>query len=256
MPFKSTLAKKFEPLLERLEARFERQGNWHRAQFVRLKQFIWYGDMETTSHDAMVQYIHIGYELRFFIQREVYLQAKHDMLYSQLNKLNDNPDSTHPSDNISIWVTEMETYKKDLCSLLETIWYLERAAYHCIDAIPDGVTKRLLCAHERKKDWYLSEWLRAQCAGSGGCCGRQCGCCERARSQKRPDHRSHCTSMCLCCEEARGFSINVDKYEDDPMVNYGLLLDHGSVSDSYVTQWYNAYIWGADVKPFGGILAV
>ncbi|OJJ66340.1 hypothetical protein ASPBRDRAFT_105943, partial [Aspergillus brasiliensis CBS 101740] len=187
-------------------------GDFQGAQFYRLRQVRCpYYDIRKRLWGPIAKYIQVGHKLRFCVQREVYLKAKHDMLYEQLN--------LDPStDKSSTWVTEMQTYKEKLQSLPEAIWSLERDTHRCMIAIPDGPLKRMLCAHVKRKDWYLSQWLREECARSGGCCARGCGCCERPRNDERPQHRGHCTSMCLCCEKARGCTIKIDDYDNDAML--------------------------------------
>ncbi|PYI01824.1 hypothetical protein BO78DRAFT_326672 [Aspergillus sclerotiicarbonarius CBS 121057] len=237
MQFKFKLAKILQPLLERLEGKLERRGNWRQAQILRLIQLNCEDPAESDIMLLALEYIRIGIKLRFYIQREVYLQAKHDILYEQLH--------VDPSSgNVSTWVTEMETYREERRSLLETIWNLEREMQRRMITMPDGILKRIFCAHQRRDNWYLSAWLRAECAKSGGCCGRKCGCCKKPRNNKRPDHRSHCTSACLCCEEVRGYTINIDNYENDPMITDIGVIGVDKISESYGTDWANAYILG------------
>ncbi|KAH8431733.1 uncharacterized protein LDX57_009388 [Aspergillus melleus] len=61
-----------------------------------------------------------------------------------------------------------------------------------------------------KPQWWLLPSLRADCAKRGGCCSRDCGCCERARHAKRPDIVGHCSPSCGCCLRARGFELSPD----------------------------------------------
>ncbi|GLA89667.1 hypothetical protein AtubIFM56815_004155 [Aspergillus tubingensis] len=86
------------------------------------------------------------FELRFSIQREVYLRAKHDLLYEGINA---NPSTKVPSTSVD----EMQTYKKELHSLRETNCNLERETYRYINTLPDGPLGRMLYAHEQQKDW-------------------------------------------------------------------------------------------------------
>lgn len=71
-------------------------------------------------------------------------------------------------------------------------------------------------------------WLKGQedCAVSGGCCGRECGCCEKSlkmisyfsdldlcgvASKRRVGLYGHCTSECGCCIE------HIGAYEPHPL---------------------------------------
>ena len=69
--------------------------------------------------------------------------------------------------------------------------------------------------HGRSYAWVLGQ---ERCAASGGCCGRDCGCCEKVLNKHlMPGRRNlaqeeravvkvlgHCTVECRCCIEARG----------------------------------------------------
>ncbi|GLA02328.1 hypothetical protein AnigIFM60653_001731 [Aspergillus niger] len=230
----------FKPLFRHYENKSHREGDMENAQFCRLLQLPRTGILLLSKKklwQPVERYVQMGFKLRFCIQRENYLQAKHDMLYEQINE---NPSTG----DTSTWVNEMQTYKTELKSLNETICNLERETHRCMSTIPDGPLKRMLCAHEEKENWYLSKFLREECTHSGGCCGRDCGCCEKLRNDKRPLHRSHCTSMCLCCEKAREYPINVDNYEDDPMIVDVFLRGWREFSHSYAGKWVNAYVFG------------
>lgn len=56
--------------------------------------------------------------------------------------------------------------------------------------------------------WYLRNILTSQCFLTGGCCGKDCGCCEkRAGHLPREEMNGHCTWACRCCIESKGFSF-------------------------------------------------
>lgn len=58
--------------------------------------------------------------------------------------------------------------------------------------------------------WYLSDTLRRHCAECGGCCGRECQCCENRSAYANSERKlglGHCTFECGCCSEARGFDF-------------------------------------------------
>lgn len=70
--------------------------------------------------------------------------------------------------------------------------------------------------HGRPYSWVMGQ---ERCAASGGCCGRGCGCCEKALDQylspaRNPAQESkettvfgHCTVECRCCIDHRGCYI-------------------------------------------------
>ncbi|PYH65902.1 uncharacterized protein BO88DRAFT_470189 [Aspergillus vadensis CBS 113365] len=223
------------PLFRHEEDKHQRKGDRDTAQFCRLLQLPRCGiSLLSYRHiwQPVERYIQMYFKLRFSIQREVYLRAKHDMLYEASTKV--------PSTSVD----EMQTYKKELRSLRETNCNLERETYRCLNTLPDGPLGRILYAHQQQKDWYLSSFLRQECARSGGCCGRECGCCEKPRTDKHPLHKSHCTSMCLCCEDARGYPVEVEKYENNPMIVDVFLCGYRNFSRVYLRYWVNAYVFG------------
>ncbi|KAJ5489477.1 hypothetical protein N7539_004367 [Penicillium diatomitis] len=54
--------------------------------------------------------------------------------------------------------------------------------------------------------WYMKESLVKDCADRGGCCGRNCGCCELRARHTYETGIGHCTVECSCCFEFRGFA--------------------------------------------------
>lgn len=75
-------------------------------------------------------------------------------------------------------------------------------------------------AYRKDPNWYLCEWLRQDCAGRGGCCGRSCNCCEKLRASAfgvlhlKWDH-GHCISACGCYIRTRGYTEDqIDKKRD------------------------------------------
>ena len=78
--------------------------------------------------------------------------------------------------------------------------------------------------------WYLSETLRQHCAENGGCCGRECQCCEDRSAYANSDRKlgyGHCTLECGCCSEIRGFNFTSKqkKQLDDGCVRPGRHLN-------------------------------
>lgn len=228
------------PLFRHEEDKHQRKGDHDTAQFCRLLQLPRCGiSLLSNRHlwQPVERYIQMYFKLRFSIQREVYLRAKYDLLYEGINA---NLSTKVPSTSVD----EMQTYKKELDSLRETNCNLERETYRSLNTLTDGPLGRMLYAHQQQKDWYLSSFLRQECARSGGCCGRECGCCEKPRTDKHPLHKSHCTSMCLCCEDARGYPVKVEKYENDPMIVDVYLCGYRNFSRDYLRYWVNDYVFG------------
>ncbi|THC87830.1 hypothetical protein EYZ11_012726 [Aspergillus tanneri] len=234
MPPKATLAKKFDSAFQRLEDKYERSGKWRKAQKLRRKQHKWRGyDPYIWRH--VQAYIECDIKLRYEIHVEAALLANHETLYHRLNE---------DSSMADILVSEMQDLQKKLQEFARNIWKIERETHTILSFFPDGPIKRALCARQQQSDWHLSEWLRADCAGHGGCCGRGCGCCTRPRSEKRPNHVGHCTMECMCCEKVRGFKIDIEDLDDVevPMLTNLDLMD--DKWDSYTVHLVNAYVWG------------
>ncbi|KAE8149788.1 hypothetical protein BDV25DRAFT_172653 [Aspergillus avenaceus] len=236
MPLKDYLAKALDPLLQRFEDRLEQGGHLRQAQQLRRKQQNW-RSYESQTWEHFRSYVKDQWKLRFLIQREAHLQLKHDTLFQQLDK------SASASATL---VTETESLQNTLQDLNRRIWTVERDMHTVWSNFPDGPLKRAMSANCRNSDWYLSEWLQADCAGVGGCCARGCGCCMRARSSKRSDHRGHCTSECTCCEEARGFKLKFLGSAGNPMaIDFGVKKeDINRPGNSYTKCLINAYVWG------------
>lgn len=63
-------------------------------------------------------------------------------------------------------------------------------------------------------NWYMHRTLNEDCAGRGGCCGRDCNCCSpRLNIPGREFAAGHCTTRCHCCEKSRGFVLSVEEIE-------------------------------------------
>lgn len=133
------------------------------------------------------------------VQRETYLKEECE----RLNKKRKDGALTKPDEEqLECWVSELEDLNREY-------WRQERQDYLLEpNAPPQGPFRRAFDFTHRNPIWHLeSPWLRSDCAGRGGCCGRGCGCCERPRSTTRMRHFGHCTAACGCCQRARGFEL-------------------------------------------------
>ena len=54
--------------------------------------------------------------------------------------------------------------------------------------------------------WFMREEMVQDCSDRGGCCSRECGCCERRHLSKRKG-KGHCTIECRCCISFQGFEL-------------------------------------------------
>ncbi|PYH82849.1 hypothetical protein BO82DRAFT_431451 [Aspergillus uvarum CBS 121591] len=138
-------------------------------------------------------------------------------------------------------VSRMEALQKELRSLSEGIWHQERKLDMVHARLGSLPLRRALVSCCKDKDWYLSEWMRTECARRKGCCARECGCCRRTRSERRPQHRGHCTAACACCEQSRGFAVTgKDAWEPMQMA----LRSNQKTLNLYATRLRDAYFFG------------
>ncbi|KAE8418069.1 hypothetical protein BDV36DRAFT_308869 [Aspergillus pseudocaelatus] len=236
MPLKDYLAKRFEPLLRRVEDKLEQGGHLRKAQQLRQKQEDWRA-CQPQLWEHFESYWVNERGKRCLIQYEASLRLKHDTLFQQLSKTPSVADTL---------VTEMESIQNDLQGFNRGIWLAELETQTILRAFPDGPLKRALCCRRRNSDWYLTKWLQTECADMGGCCGRGCGCCMKPRSSNRPNHLGHCTIACKCCEDVRGFRIDFMEAEEDPtVIEFGVgEADVKGPCASYTKSLINAYVWG------------
>jgi hypothetical protein len=98
--------------------------------------------------------------------------------------------------------------------------------------------------------WYLSDTLRRSCAERGGCCGRECQCCENRSTHMNPARKlgvGHCTLDCGCCSKARGFDFTSKEKEE-------LYAKHrrlGRCLDCLLcVRMVSASFWGSEYEDF------
>lgn len=112
---------------------------------------------------------------------------------------------------------EIEAWKQELSQINQRLWHhkQERAALLC--RVPGGAWIREYYTRRQRQDkWW--EDKRVACENKGGCCERDCICCDKVRQTmsgqrcKYEKPHSHCTMECGCCIRDRGF------YKPDPRI--------------------------------------
>lgn len=112
---------------------------------------------------------------------------------------------------------EIEAWKQELSQINQRLWHhkQERAALLC--RVPGGAWIREYYTRRQRQDkWW--EDKRVACENKGGCCERDCICCDKVRQTmsgqrcKYEKPHSHCTTECGCCIRDRGF------YKPDPRI--------------------------------------
>ncbi|OJJ47406.1 hypothetical protein ASPZODRAFT_1948304 [Penicilliopsis zonata CBS 506.65] len=131
--------------------------------------------------------------------------------------------------------------EEELADLNKRYWCVDRTRWHCRTCFAEGPLTRgfeLWRSHPR---WYLHQILVEDCAGRGGCCGRDCGCCFRRHTRTtaaRKHSVGHCTTECGCCTRARGFTLS-EKTKEVYMEQFGL-----TQNTHYSHRIALASIWG------------
>lgn len=107
---------------------------------------------------------------------------------------------------------------------------------------------RALQAHRRNQRWYLSDFLKWQCAARGGCCGHPCQCCEKRLDKARGKRVGHCTFSCRCCRGRKVWwePIVKDWAECEKLFVSMWKLDP-DLSPALTDLIINAYVWGLPV---------
>ncbi|OJJ77686.1 hypothetical protein ASPBRDRAFT_50535 [Aspergillus brasiliensis CBS 101740] len=183
-----------EPLLIRIEDYFERTGRWKMAQRLREKQGSWRMINFTETSEAVISLIETNMRRHELLQREAYLKERCQR--RERKELSKDDEE------------QLEAWHKELNELNVDIWRTEREDYIYSLKVPSSPWRRALLTRLVHPEWYLVSYLRLDCTMRGGCCGRDCGCCERPRSTHRPDSLGHCTGECGCCTRARGFKLS------------------------------------------------
>ncbi|KAJ5178414.1 uncharacterized protein N7500_001113 [Penicillium coprophilum] len=187
------------PLFEKIDARLEKSGNFDSLQKFRLSVVNYY-----IKHDPRLKHFELqevltvisGLDLllRYSVQREESLKQKCQIL----ERKEQTPEvERHIKHNLNLLRDSPKQY-----------WQYERELYKFESSLPAGPLRRAYDTNRSNPKWYLHPDLTNDCAGRGGCCGRQCGCCEkREPTPERPRGLGHCTVECSCCANARGFEI-------------------------------------------------
>lgn len=217
-----------------VERRLEQAGQRKLARYIRYRSYYTAkrnGNEVCRGQDEFCEgMIKADIELRQLVQRKVHVIRKANFLHLRL----------FPSEGLT------KEDRRDMRMWLNLrdegddidirYWNLKRKIWRIECDLEPGLVKRAFVALREDPDWYLSDWLRKDCAKKGGCCGRDCGCCERQRSS-RDLSRGHCTAGCDCCIAHRGSRGDWGIEDDDVF----------EIKDSrYGLQMLRAYIWGVD----------
>ncbi|CAG8206251.1 unnamed protein product [Penicillium nalgiovense] len=180
------ISKKFKRgMIGTKEHELRQSGDINALQRWRYERHVYEQDLDE-AEDRLADFLDVETGLREIAQREVCLGEQ----FKQ--------DPTRFDQEIEIANRE---YKR-----LDHQWWMIRNSF------PDGPLVRGFELWRGNPKWYMHRVLREDCAGRGGCCGRDCGCClNRKLFWGRKHAAGHCTVECGCCQKARGFELSEDE---------------------------------------------
>lgn len=218
--------------MRELESTLENAGYIELAQVVRWRVFLNRDGDRGVFLRWSQNLIEADIEARWIVQREICVGEEVRALEKTMSLCPDGQKTTELSH-------QLNTYQEELQDLGKRYWIHSRSYWKLEGGMPGGVFIRGFRACREDPDWYLSAWLRQDCAGRGGCCGRSCGCCEKPRETKRGWSRGHCTSACGCCVRS---SPNITGGTQNDIADFP--FDVVSYNTSYSHRVFRAYIWG------------
>lgn len=108
----------------------------------------------------------------WLVQREVYIREEVQALQAFLHLCTGDDDDGDLDDEAAHRATQLDTYRERLKHLNEQYWAHSQLIWRLQGNISNGVVNRAFKSYREDPNWYLCEWLRQDCAGRGGCCGR------------------------------------------------------------------------------------
>ena len=188
-------------LRTRIENAVEHTGLRQVAQYIRLVDWLKESDDATiSSTEWAMNVMQIEYSIREIVQQETNVSEKCQRLYQEINAQGGVASSKQTQ--------QLKDWKKELSVLNREYWRQERKHFLEISRADNNGFLRAFKSYRQKPKWHLHSRLCADCAGRGGCYGRDCGCCEKPRSTIRAHQYGHCTTECSCCEQHRKFALN------------------------------------------------
>lgn len=167
------------------------------------------------------------------------LEQREEDLTKQCRSLKPIASSQEDENRRCMWAKELEAIPRKY-------WFLERQLYTHEALLPEGFFLRGYNLWRSNPRWYLHPDLVNDCAGSGGCCGRDCGCCEkRGQALGRQRGVGHCTAECGCCATSRGFDIRNPK-DSAELLKIFRSARENKVNTTYGRRLLRAYFFGTN----------
>ncbi|CAG8215410.1 unnamed protein product [Penicillium nalgiovense] len=104
----------------------------------------------------------------------------------------------------------------------------------------------------RDPKWYMREEMVQDCSDRGGCCSRECGCCEQRHLSKKKKGRGHCTVECRCCIGLRGFELP-ESQKQEMRQNLESMLKE--VHSPYALRLANCFFLPVEIEAPGVLVA-
>jgi hypothetical protein len=225
------------PLYERIDAILVRYGSFNSTQKFRMSVIDYYlkhkDHFKDQSLDSLIaNMLREEKILRDIIQEEDYISERYQAL-----KLTATTDEDERQ--LSRWLEDLENLSKQY-------WFHDRDLYRYECSLPAGPLRRAYDTWRSKPKWYLDSDLTNDCAGRGGCCGRDCGYCEkRQKTRKRQRGVGHCTVYYGCCAKARGFDLLTNEDREKASEPDWLALKD-EFNGTYLCRLLRAYLIGIE----------
>jgi hypothetical protein len=135
---------------------------------------------------------------------------------------------------------ELEQLEHEIKGLRRRIWSQEQTLYRAEWTLWGDLRTKYYAVRKHPK-WFLCPELVEDCVSRGGCCARECGCCEkRASSPQRKKGHGHCTVECGCCIRNRGIELTEEEKEQTRHDFENLLWDRDA---AYAVHMVMGYFW-------------
>jgi hypothetical protein len=231
------------PLYEATDALLDQCGSFNSVQKLRLSMIRYHARHDSNEVKrkryesspelwsiAVFKLIEYDLHLRELTQREEVIRHQ----YRALKLLGSQ----------SSW-EEYIKYSKMLDKIAKEYREGERNYYYLEASLLNGPVTRAYSKNRENPRWYLHKELRNDCAGKGGCCGRDCGCCQnRPIIPGRVKGVGHCTLECGCCNRNRGFELT--SVEKKRIVKIGLDTLNDDRNRTYRRRLLEVFLSGVE----------
>lgn len=222
------------PVFEKIDSFLARHGSFEDLQNFRLSVVHYYLQHKkidrTLPGKLCDQLMNREVRLRQLAQWEEVLSERYQALKMQ-------PSGEENERRLTELSHTLESTRKEY-------WFIEREIYAKEASLPVRPLRKAYRSWRSNPAWYLHPYLVDRCVGFGGCCSRDCGCCERRLDiADRRRAVGHCTANCGCCAKSRGFDLE-DPVDAKRIVElYNQPVQPGP-NDDFYNQLSRAYFFG------------